>query len=65
MNHKLVLFCRCQLLDFHKPSGPQGTHPKMFDWIKAYFEKKEPYKLPIYLQHHGTFTFLVQLQTAL
>ncbi|XP_022292437.2 uncharacterized protein LOC111103444 [Crassostrea virginica] len=44
---------RCQLLDFHKPSGPQGTHPKMFDWIKAYFEKKEPYKLPIYLQHHG------------
>ncbi|XP_061176566.1 zinc finger-containing ubiquitin peptidase 1-like isoform X2 [Saccostrea echinata] len=44
---------KCQLLDFHSPSGPQGTHPKLFEWIKAYFEKKEPYKLPIYLQHHG------------
>lgn len=44
---------RCQLLDFHKPSGPQGTHPRLFEWIKAYFEKREPYKLPIYLQHHG------------
>ncbi|KAJ8315054.1 hypothetical protein KUTeg_007204 [Tegillarca granosa] len=44
---------RCQLLDFHNPSGPQGTHPRLFQWIKDYFQQPSPVKLPLYLQHHG------------
>ncbi|XP_060067494.1 zinc finger-containing ubiquitin peptidase 1-like [Ylistrum balloti] len=49
----LSLKVRCQLLDFHNPSGPQGTHPKLFQWVKDYFCQPSPVKLPLYLQHQG------------
>ncbi|XP_013776514.2 zinc finger with UFM1-specific peptidase domain protein-like [Limulus polyphemus] len=44
---------RCQLIDFHQPTGPNGTHPEMFMWVKNYFSKEEDFKVPLYLQHHG------------
>ena len=48
---------RCKLLDFHNPSGPQGTHTKLFEWVKQYYEKPGVFKPPLYLQHQGkTYT---------
>ena len=44
---------RCKLLDFHTPSGPDGTHPKLFQWVKEYFEKPAVFRPPLYLQHQG------------
>ncbi|XP_076373401.1 zinc finger-containing ubiquitin peptidase 1-like isoform X2 [Tachypleus tridentatus] len=44
---------RCQLIDFHQPTGPNGTHSEMFIWVKNYFSKEEDFKVPLYLQHHG------------
>lgn len=44
---------KCRLLDFHNPSGPNGTHPRLFQWVKAYFEKPASFKPPLYLQHLG------------
>ncbi|KAK3577412.1 hypothetical protein CHS0354_032260 [Potamilus streckersoni] len=44
---------KCQLLDFHHPTGPQGTHTKLFEWVKEYFEKPAMFKPPLYLQHLG------------
>ncbi|KAL4233294.1 hypothetical protein ACF0H5_007978 [Mactra antiquata] len=47
------LSVKCKLLDFHNPSGPNGTHPKLFEWVKHYFEKTAAFKPPLYLQHQG------------
>ncbi|KAH3738294.1 zinc finger-containing ubiquitin peptidase 1-like [Dreissena polymorpha] len=44
---------KCRLLDFHKPTGPNGTHPQMFEWVKNYFQKASAFKPPLYLQHQG------------
>ncbi|XP_071955252.1 zinc finger-containing ubiquitin peptidase 1-like [Antedon mediterranea] len=56
---------RCKLIDFHKPAGPNRTHPQLFDWIKQYFGSSLALgslfnkmaicsnKLPLYLQHEG------------
>lgn len=44
---------RCQLIDFHKPTGPDGTHPELFHWVSEYFQKQEDFKPPLYLQHQG------------
>ncbi|XP_033117128.1 zinc finger-containing ubiquitin peptidase 1-like [Anneissia japonica] len=56
---------RCKLIDFHHPSGPNNTHPLLFDWIQKYFESPPALgslfsrkaicsnKLPLYLQHEG------------
>lgn len=55
------MFCRCQIIDFHKPTGPMGTHPRLFEWILHYYSKDSEggakvectSKPPIYLQHQG------------
>ncbi|CAG2222342.1 ZUFSP [Mytilus edulis] len=44
---------KCRLLDFHSPSGPQGTHPRLFQWVKDYFQQPTMFKPPLYLQHQG------------
>ncbi|XP_046374350.1 zinc finger-containing ubiquitin peptidase 1-like [Haliotis rufescens] len=44
---------KCQLIDFHSPSGPDGTHPKLFQWVKEYFSRPGAFKPPLYLQHQG------------
>lgn len=53
--------CRCQIIDFHKPTGPMGTHPRLFEWILQYYSTDNEggakvvctSKPPIYLQHQG------------
>ncbi|KAK7076316.1 hypothetical protein SK128_018406 [Halocaridina rubra] len=44
---------RCQLIDCHRPTGADGTHPELFRWCLEYFSKPSEFKPPIYLQHQG------------
>ncbi|XP_060094481.1 zinc finger-containing ubiquitin peptidase 1 isoform X2 [Heteronotia binoei] len=52
---------KCQIIDFHLPTGPSGTHPYLFDWVLNYYnsDKENSAKVvctskpPIYLQHQG------------
>ncbi|XP_059698226.1 zinc finger-containing ubiquitin peptidase 1 isoform X1 [Haemorhous mexicanus] len=53
---------KCQIIDFHKPTGPMGTHPRLFEWILRYYSADNEgggakvvctSKPPIYLQHQG------------
>ncbi|KAG8039495.1 hypothetical protein G9C98_008138 [Cotesia typhae] len=44
---------RCQLVDFHRPTSPDGSHPEMFQWVLQYFQKNDEFKPPLYLQHQG------------
>lgn len=46
---------KCQLVDFHRPTGPGGTHPELFNWVLKYFESVPPgeFVAPLYLQHQG------------
>ncbi|CAB3378469.1 Hypothetical predicted protein [Cloeon dipterum] len=44
---------RCQLVDFHRPTAPDGSHPEMFNWALQYFQKNDEFKPPLYLQHQG------------
>ncbi|KAM9724477.1 zinc finger-containing ubiquitin peptidase 1 [Menidia menidia] len=53
-----------RIIDFHQPSGADGTHPRLFDWVKEYFcqahrSSRLPPRVnqtslpPLYLQHQG------------
>ncbi|KAG8234327.1 hypothetical protein J437_LFUL013067 [Ladona fulva] len=44
---------RCQLVDFHRPTSSDGSHPEMFNWVLQYFQKNDDFKPPLYLQHQG------------
>ncbi|XP_034170762.2 zinc finger-containing ubiquitin peptidase 1 isoform X1 [Pangasianodon hypophthalmus] len=56
---------RARIVDFHQPTGPGGTHPRLFQWVKNYFSlpsstgARVPPRVvktnlpPIYLQHQG------------
>ncbi|KAJ8686629.1 hypothetical protein QAD02_022423 [Eretmocerus hayati] len=44
---------RCQMVDFHKPTSSDGSHPEMFRWVLKYFQKQDDFKPPLYLQHQG------------
>ena len=50
---------RCQLIDFHRPTGPSGTHPELFSWVFRYFENgaESDFVPPLYLQHQGKIVF--------
>ena len=57
----------CQLVDFHRPSSGDGTHPEMFQWLLHYFKtgRSPP---PVYLQHQGhsrTVVGVEQLKSSL
>jgi len=43
---------KAKLVDFHKPSGDQGTHPLMVEWVWNYFRQGTGLP-PLYLQHQG------------
>ncbi|XP_025833539.1 ubiquitin carboxyl-terminal hydrolase ZUFSP isoform X2 [Agrilus planipennis] len=47
---------RCQLVDFHRPTGPGGTHPELFRWVLRYFENSVggEFVAPLYLQHQDS-----------
>ncbi|KAL1123488.1 hypothetical protein AAG570_002568 [Ranatra chinensis] len=44
---------RCQLIDFHRPTSPNGSHPELFSWVLDYFQAFDDFKPPLYLQHQG------------
>ncbi|XP_075563237.1 zinc finger-containing ubiquitin peptidase 1 [Pelecanus crispus] len=52
---------KCQIIDFHKPTGPMGTHPRLFEWVLRYYSTDNEggakvvctSKPSIYLQHQG------------
>ncbi|KAF5291404.1 hypothetical protein FQR65_LT01714 [Abscondita terminalis] len=46
---------RCQLIDFHRPTGSNGTHPELFNWVFKHFENSATgeFTPPLYLQHQG------------
>ncbi|XP_006089253.1 zinc finger with UFM1-specific peptidase domain protein isoform X1 [Myotis lucifugus] len=52
---------KCRIVDFHKSTGPLGTHPRLFEWILNYYSTEREggpkavctSKPPIYLQHQG------------
>ncbi|XP_064912794.1 zinc finger-containing ubiquitin peptidase 1 [Columba livia] len=52
---------KCQIIDFHKPTGAMGTHPRLFEWVLQYYSTDNEggakvvctSKPPIYLQHQG------------
>nr|XP_035152451.1 zinc finger-containing ubiquitin peptidase 1 isoform X3 [Callithrix jacchus] len=52
---------KCHIVDFHKSTGPLGTHPCLFEWILNYYSSEGEVsskvvctsKPPIYLQHQG------------
>ncbi|XP_060609212.2 zinc finger-containing ubiquitin peptidase 1 [Anolis sagrei] len=52
---------KSQIIDFHQPTGPSGTHPRLLEWVLNYYssEKENNAKVvcssrpPIYLQHQG------------
>ncbi|KAF5270661.1 hypothetical protein FQA39_LY01399 [Lamprigera yunnana] len=46
---------RCQLVDFHEPTGLNGSHPELFNWVLKYFENSiaGEFTPPLYLQHQG------------
>ncbi|XP_073645625.1 zinc finger-containing ubiquitin peptidase 1 isoform X2 [Tursiops truncatus] len=55
---------KCRIIDFHKSTGPLGTHPRLFEWILSYYSSEREgspkvlftSKPPIYLQHQGQET---------
>ena len=52
---ELVLCCRCEIVDFHKPTGDYGTHPQLMLWVEDYFQKGQGKFLPpLYFQHQGS-----------
>ncbi|KAK9504956.1 hypothetical protein O3M35_009122 [Rhynocoris fuscipes] len=44
---------KCQLVDFHRPTSPNGSHPELFKWVTDYFLAYDNFKPPLYLQHQG------------
>lgn len=59
-----VFTSRARIIDFHQPTGPGDTHPRLFDWVRQYFlqssqSNRLPPKVirtslpPLYLQHQG------------
>uniref|UniRef100_A0A3B4DV75 Zinc finger-containing ubiquitin peptidase 1 n=1 Tax=Pygocentrus nattereri TaxID=42514 RepID=A0A3B4DV75_PYGNA len=65
---------RARIVDFHQPTGPRNTHPRLFEWVKNYFSlhcsrgSRLPPRLvktnlpPIYLQHHGHSRTIVGIE---
>jgi hypothetical protein len=43
----------CQLVDFHRPTAMNGSHPELFNYVLRYFEQPRPHTPPLYLQHQG------------
>ena len=47
-----LLRCRSTIIDFHKWTGPNATHPELFRVVWEYYGGSGPV-FPIYLQHEG------------
>ncbi|KAI9023324.1 peptidase family C78-domain-containing protein [Hyaloraphidium curvatum] len=52
---------RAKVVDFHKPTGPMRTHPRLVEFAFDYFARDAPLRpgvskvdrLPLYFQHQG------------
>ncbi|XP_030640808.1 zinc finger-containing ubiquitin peptidase 1 [Chanos chanos] len=56
---------KARIVDFHRPTGPGDTHPRLFDWVKQYYSLSatggarlpprvvQTSQPPVYLQHQG------------
>ncbi|XP_030054401.1 zinc finger-containing ubiquitin peptidase 1 [Microcaecilia unicolor] len=61
---------KCRILDFHRATGPGGTHPRLLEWVWNYYcpDKEEgprvmcTSKPPIYLQHQGHSRTIVGIE---
>uniref|UniRef100_A0A4X1TCB1 Zinc finger-containing ubiquitin peptidase 1 n=3 Tax=Sus scrofa TaxID=9823 RepID=A0A4X1TCB1_PIG len=61
---------KCRIIDFHKSTGPLGTHPRLFEWILNYYSSEREgspkvvctSKPPIYLQHQGHSRTIVGIE---
>ncbi|XP_074539185.1 zinc finger-containing ubiquitin peptidase 1 isoform X2 [Halichoeres trimaculatus] len=63
---------RAHIVDFHRPTGPGDTHPRLFEWVKNYFCQSSSNRLPprliktslppLYLQHQGHSRSIVGLE---
>lgn len=61
---------KCRIIDFHKPTGPSGTHPRLFEWILNYYSSEREgnpkvvctSKPPVYLQHQGHSRTIVGIE---
>merc|ERR1719219_1642579 len=56
---------KTELLDFHMPTGKDGTHPKLFQWVLDYFRERARAKAftpPLYLQHQGHSRTIVGIE---
>ncbi|XP_074846796.1 zinc finger-containing ubiquitin peptidase 1 isoform X2 [Carettochelys insculpta] len=61
---------KCQIIDFHKPTGPLGTHPRLFEWVLTYYSSNKEGgtkvvctpKPPIYMQHQGHSRTIVGIE---
>ncbi|KAM8868943.1 zinc finger-containing ubiquitin peptidase 1 isoform 2-T2 [Spinachia spinachia] len=61
-----------RIIDFHEPTGPADTHPRLFEWVKQYFMSGRSTRLPprlistslppLYLQHQGHSRSIVGLE---
>lgn len=52
---------KSQMIDFHRPTGADGGHPDMFNWVLQYFQKNEDFKPPLYLQHQGILNIVIDI----
>jgi len=48
-------FCNVdwEIVDFHTPTAPDGSHPALFQWVLDYFKLGCAVTPPLYLQHQG------------
>ncbi|XP_008850403.1 zinc finger-containing ubiquitin peptidase 1 isoform X1 [Nannospalax galili] len=61
---------KCRIIDFHKSTGPSGTHPRLFEWILNYYSSEREgnskvvstSKPPVYLQHQGHSRTIVGIE---
>ncbi|XP_047453706.1 zinc finger-containing ubiquitin peptidase 1 [Mugil cephalus] len=62
-----------RIIDFHTPTGPDDTHPRLFEWVKQYFCQSSsgtrlPPRLiqtslpPLYLQYQGHSCSIVGIE---
>lgn len=68
-----ALRIRAHIVDFHQPTGPGNTHPRLFEWVRQYFNQslksgRIPSRIiqtslpPLYLQHQGHSRTVVGLE---
>lgn len=54
-----------RIVDFHKPTSPENTHVRLFEWVDSYFKQRNKETtlppFPLYLQHQGlVFDMILQ-----